>query len=59
MTGRAGRNGRGLAMEGGAYTTVELLLVAVTLELTGESTGLILKGKKCGLNVVVLKGFKA
>ena len=46
-------------MEGGAYTTVELLLVAVTLELTGESAGLILKGKKCGLNVVGLKGFKA
>ena len=58
-TGRAGRDGRVVVVEEGAYSAAKQLLIAVTLELTGESAGLILKGKKCGLNVVVLKGFKA
>jgi hypothetical protein len=59
MTGRAGRDGRVVAIEEGAYRAAEQLLVAVTLELTGESAGLVPKGKKRGLNVVVLEGFKA
>ena len=48
-----------MAVEEGAYSAAEQLLVAVTLELTGESAGLVPKGEKCGLNVVVLEGFKA
>ena len=48
-----------MAVEEGAYSAAKQLLVAVTLELTGESASLISKGKKCGLNVIVLEGFKA
>jgi hypothetical protein len=48
-----------VAVEEGAYSAAEQLLIAVTSELTGESTGLVPKGKKRGLNVVVLEGFKA
>jgi hypothetical protein len=55
----AGRDGKVVAVEEGAYSAAKQLLVAVTLELTGESAGLVLKSKKCVLNVVVLEGFKA
>jgi hypothetical protein len=48
-----------VAVEEGAYSTAKQLLVAVTSELTGKHAGLVSKGKKCGLNVVVLEGFKA
>ena len=58
-TGQAGREGRVVVVEEGAYSAAKQLLIAVTSELTGESPGLILKGKKCGLNVIALEGFKA
>jgi hypothetical protein len=48
-----------VAVEKGAYSAAEQLLVAVTSELTGESACLVSKSKKCELNVVVLEGFKA
>ena len=48
-----------MAVEEGAYSTAKQILVAVTLEVTGKSAGLISKGEKCGLNVIVLEGFKA
>jgi hypothetical protein len=58
-TGRAGRDGRVVVMEEGAYSAAKQLLTADTLELTGKSAGLTSKGEKCGLNVIVLEGFKA
>ncbi len=58
-TGRAGHDGRVVVVEEGAYSAAKQLLIAVTSELTGESAGLISKGEKCGLNVIVLEGFKA
>ncbi len=56
-TGWAGRDGRVVAVEEGAYGAAKQLLVAVTSELTGKSAGLVAKGKKCRLNVVVLERF--
>ena len=58
-TGRAGPDGRVVVVEEGAYSAAKQLLIAVTLELMGKSAGLISKGEKCGLNVIVLEGFKA
>ncbi len=58
-TGRAGRDGRVVVVEEGGYSAAKQLLIAVTSELTGKSAGLISKGEKCGLNVIVLEGFKA
>ncbi len=48
-----------MAVEEGAYSAAKQLLVAVTSKLMGESAGLVPKGEKRGLNLVVLEGFKA